>query len=313
MKNFKYIIWVIFFILLIIVVFNMKEAKSKSFFLLPDTIECWKVVGKDQIYNDKNLYDYINGGAELYLSYGFKKVINRTYSMPGQPDIVVDLFDMGTSQNAFGVFSHTRETVDKTFGQGSQYTEGLLLFWKDHYFVSIMASPHTVESKKAVFSLAREIEAAISKEGPLPEILSLLPHQSLVRESIRYFHHHIWLNSHYFVADQNILHINEKTDALLAKYGEQKKRYILLLVKYQKDKDAGLAYDDFVKYYLPELYKERVVKIEDGTWTACQLTGNFLIIVFNAYTKDEALYLIEAVQKNLLAKVKTVSIKEKSQ
>ena len=103
-----------------------------------------------------NLYDYINGGAELYLSYGFNKVINRTYLRPEQPDIVVDLFDMGTSQNAYGVFSHSMETVDAAYGQGSQYSEGLLLFWKDRYYVSIMSYPETTESKKALLALGQK-------------------------------------------------------------------------------------------------------------------------------------------------------------
>jgi len=279
----------------------MKRVNSDLAILLPATVEGWKVIVKDQIYNSNTLYDYINGGAELYLSYGFKEVINRTYSKSGQPDIAVDLFDMKTSENAFGVFSHSREVVDNTFGQGSQYTEGLLLFWKDHYFVSILASPETDESKSAIFNLARKIEKSIKKEGPLPEILSLLPQKSLLRESIRYFRHYAWLNSYYFVADRNILHIDEKTDALLAKYGELGKRYILLLVEYKKNKDAVRAYNDFVKFYLPELSKRRAVQIEDGSWTAGQLSENLLIIVFNAPQKDKAINLIEAVQKNALS------------
>jgi len=275
----------------------MGKVKTDFALLLPDTIQGWKVAAKDQIYNRNNLYDYIDGGAELYLSYGFQNVVNRTYVKSGQPDMVVDVFDMGDSQNAYGVFSHAREEEDTTFGQGSQYAAGLLLFWKDRYYISILTIPETVESKKAIFELAGKIEKAIGKEGPLPEILTLLPQQSLVKESIRYFRHYVWLNSYYFVADQNILHINEKTKALLAKYGEKKKRYLLLLVKYSSDKDAKHAYDDFAKYYLPELSQETVVKIEDGTWTACRLEKNLLIIVLNAPVKDKALHLIEAVQK----------------
>jgi len=68
-------------------------------------------------------------------------------------------------------------------------------------------------------------------------------------------------------------------------------------VKYSSDKDAKHAYDDFAKYYLPELSKEPAVKIEDGTWTACRLIQDLLIIVFNAPVKDNALRLIEAVKK----------------
>ena len=275
----------------------MGKVKTDFALLLPDTVQGWKVTAKDQIYNRDNLYDYIDGGAELYLTYGFKKVINRIYVKSGQPDMVVDIFDMGNSQNAYGVFSHAREEEDTTFGQGSQYAAGLLLFWKDRYYISVLTFPETVKSKKAIFDLARKIETSITKEGPLPGILTLLPQQALVKESIRYFHHYAWLNSYYFVADRNILHIDEDTEALLAKYGEKKKRYLLLLVKYENDKDARYAYDDFAKYYLPELSKEPVVKIEDGTWTACRLEKKLLIIVFNAPVKDKALHLIEEVQK----------------
>lgn len=311
MNILKYIMSVFFLVVVLVGAFSMGKGKLGLAWLLPDAIKGWKVVAKDKIYDRDNLYNYIDGGAELYLSYGFKNVINRTYAKPGQPDVVVDLFDMGTSQNAYGVFSHARETVDGTFGQGSQYAEGLLLFWKDLYYISIFFSPETVESKRAVFDIARKIEMAITKEGLLPEILILLPQQSLVRESIRYFRHYVWLNSHYFVADRNILHINKSTDALLAKYGGGKKRYLLLLVKYKNDKDARHAYNDFVKYYLPELSKERVVQIEDGTWTACQLAGDLLIVVFNAPLEDKALHLIEGVQKNVHSEKNPLSIKEK--
>jgi len=266
---------------------------------VPDALEGWQVSAKDHTYNRDTLYEYIDGGAELYLSYGFAHVINRTYSKPGQPDMVVDLFDMGTSQNAYGVFSHSREAIDNTFGQGSQYAEGLLLFWKDRYYISILTFPETDESKRAIFDLAGKIESAIAKEGPLPEILKLLPAQLLIEESIRYFHHHAWLNSHYFVADKNILHINDTTDALLAKYGANKKWYLLLLLQYKNAKDAKYARSDFVKYYLPELSGRRAVQIEDGTWTACQLTRNTLIIVFNASQEDNALQLIETVQERI--------------
>ena len=212
--------------------FSMEKGLLDPALLLPEEVDGWKAPAHDGIYGRDNLYDYINGGAELYLSYGFKKVINRTYLRPEQPDIVVDLFDMGTSQNAYGVFSHSMETLDDSYGQGSQYSEGLLLFWKDRYYVSIMSYPETAESKKALLALGRKIETAIRGKGPLPDILTLLPQAFLIRESVRYFRHYAWLNSHYFIADSNILNINESTEAVLAKYRDGEKTFLLLLVNY---------------------------------------------------------------------------------
>lgn len=265
--------------------------------LLPDTIHGWKVAREDALYNRDTLYDYIDGGAELYLSYGFKRCINRTYVKPLQPDMVVDLFDMGTSENAFGVFSHSMETDETRFGQGSQSSEGLVLFWKGRYYVSIMSHPETPQSRKALVDLAGKIDGAVADKGPLPAILDLLPQGGLARESIRTFRHHAWLNSHYFVADQNILHIDDTTDAVLAKYGDAQNRFLLLLIEYRDVKGAHGAHDNFVKQYLPKLSQKKAVRIEDGTWTACQLQGNLLIVVFNARKEDEAANLINEVVK----------------
>ncbi len=268
---------------------------------LPENVAGW-TKGEETVYTRETIYTYIDGGAELYLSYGFSSVLSRAYTRDGAPDIIVDVFDMTASKNAFGVFSHSRETIDDAFGQGSQYTKGLLLFWKDKYYVSILASPETEESKAAVFELARRIDEAIPAEGPLPGILDLLPTEALVEESIRYFHHHVWLNSHYFVADENILHIDDKTETVLAKYKTGNTRWFLLVVEYPGEPEAVVARSDFVKEYLPEMNQEPVVRIEDSTWTGCRLIGGVLAVVFNAPTKERAMGLLAKVEEKVTSK-----------
>ena len=275
----------------------MSQAQPQLHTLLPDGIHLWNASGHDKTYDRDDLFDYINGGAELYLSYSFQRLTSRTYSSTGQPDIIVDIFDMGASQNAFGVFSQSRETVDDTFGQGSQYTEGLLLFWKDRYYISILSSPETEASKRACMALAQHIDDAIHATGPLPGIIALLPEDSLAEESIRFFQHYIWLNSHYFIADENILNIDESTNAVLAKYGDSKQPSILLLVEYANVDDARAGHDGFVKYYVPDKAQKTVVQIEDETWVGCERHDRLLTIVLAAPTQDAARTLMDAVRK----------------
>jgi hypothetical protein len=275
----------------------MANAASELSSLLPSEVEGWKTAGKDGIYNRSSLFDYIDGGAELYLSYGFKEVINRRYKNEGRPDIVVDIFDMTTASNSFGVFSQSMESVDASFGQGSQLSKGLIIFWKGQYYISMMAHPETDESRKALQTLASKIDRAMAKEGSLPSIIKLLPEEALVRESIRYFRHHAWLNAHYFIADHNLLHINDTTEALLAKYREGDNRAVLLLVEYPIAQSAQEAYRDFVKSYLPNVSGQMPVQIEDGTWTDCRLAGNLFMAVFNAPQAGDATHLLDAVEK----------------
>ncbi|MFC2088802.1 DUF6599 family protein, partial [Calditrichota bacterium] len=248
-------------------------------------------------YNQETLYEYIDGGAELYISYGFKEVLSRKYIKSGQPDILVEIFDMDSSVNAYGIFSHSREEIDTTFGQGSQYTSGLMLFWKDKFYISILASPENKYSKQAIFDLAKIIDATITSTGPIPDIVNLLPQKNLVLESIRYFRHYIWLNSHYYIADQNILNIDNQTNAVLAKYLKDKKQCILLLVNYPDQKKVTKAFENFKQNYLPELSINPVVQIEDGTWTGCKINRNLISIVFNAAEKNWAMELLDSLKK----------------
>jgi hypothetical protein len=275
----------------------MPDAQSELSTLLPDTVRGWQTTAADRIHSPENLFDYIDGGAELYLSYAFERLTSRTYSQAGQPDVIVDLFDMGSSANAFGVFSHSAETADDTFGQGSESSEGLLVFWKDHYYVSILASPETAEAKEAVTELARYIDHAIPSTGPLPKILSLLPVESLQKRSVRYFHHYMWLNSHYFIADENILHIDDTTEVVLAKYGDREERSILLLVQYESAADARGGYESFLKHYLPDLADKAIIQIEDDTWAGCRLDGRLLTVVLAAPTEQTAHGLLAAARE----------------
>ena len=127
---------------------------SPDFFnRLPAAIGDYKKAGKPAVYTAKDLSGYIDGGAELYISYNFQNALSIKYSKDADNEITVDIFDMASSYDAFGVFAHTRETIDARVGQGSEYASGLLTFWKDRYYVSILAYPETAEKQKIVFAL----------------------------------------------------------------------------------------------------------------------------------------------------------------
>ncbi|MEE4310375.1 MAG: DUF6599 family protein [candidate division KSB1 bacterium] len=267
--------------------------KKEEGIVLPDAILGWTASGEEVSYGRENLYEYINGGAELYLSYGFNSLTSRTYHKENQPDIVVDVFDMGAPRSAYGVFTFSREEVDDRFGQGSQYTQGLLLFWKGQYYVSILASPETDASREAVFSLADRICASIAREGAVPDVVHLLPREGLRESSVRYFHHHVWLNYHYYISDENILNIDRNTDAVLARYDFNNDTQLYLLLRYKDEESARTAYHRFTGAYLPELKDQPVVRIEDSSWTGCALDGNIIRAVFKASSRENANKLLE--------------------
>ncbi|MBW2305996.1 MAG: hypothetical protein JRG73_03590 [Deltaproteobacteria bacterium] len=263
---------------------------------IPREINGWVAHDEVQTYDRKTLFAYIDGGAELYLAYRFRKAYVHTYTKAGKPDIIMNIYDMGTSADAYGVFTSEREGDDIGIGQESGYESGLLRFFKGRFFVSVMAHEETPQSEKAVFALARAIANAIQSTGDKPELLLSLPRKGLTETSIRYFYNHTILNHHYYIADENILLLDLHTEAVLAKYSAEKGELYLLLVRYPSAQRAKKAFTSFVHAYMPDAVQGSV-QTENGKWTAAVLHDKILAVVFDAPTKGGAHSLLENVRK----------------
>ena len=274
----------------------MKPAKTNIFDELPDSLSGWNSESVILLNDKAKLYDYIDGGAELYISYGFKSAVSRKYIKQGQPEVIVEIFDMNTSENAFGVFSNSRYEEGYSYGQGSQYVEGALFFWKGKYYVSVMAAEETDESKELIYELGRIISEKITETGKKPDIIKLLPPDGLDKSGILYFHHYIWVNSYYFVADEDFLLIGEKTDAVLAKYGSPESRSYVLIIQYDDKETAQKAYGNFIKEYFPEGEFKDISQLEDQKWMSAKLTGNTFYAVFNGMTEEYVSGLISDIE-----------------
>ena len=73
--------------------------------VLPDKVDRWNRVEPPETYSPQTLSNYIDGGAELYISYNFKGSLDVKYRDAAENEIAVDIFDMGSSFDAFGVFA----------------------------------------------------------------------------------------------------------------------------------------------------------------------------------------------------------------
>ena len=137
--------WIIF----IVAVFNMmmipqtaegvEEVKTSPGISWPSASEGWKWDGKDEVYESRAIFNYIDGAGELYLAYNFKNLIVRQFEKTGFPHITAELYDMGSANDAYGIFSFERQDEDAGIGQGSEFGGGLLRFWKGKFFVSVYA------------------------------------------------------------------------------------------------------------------------------------------------------------------------------
>ncbi len=249
---------------------------------LPAQVGGWKKPPKPVVYDRDTLFDYIDGGAELYLAFGFQRATTFEYTAGKDDDIKVDIFDMGSPRGAFGVFAHGRESVAAEVGQGSEYGGGLLTFWKHRWFVSVLGYPETEAKRKAIYRIARTIAALIPENGSPPAIVGALPRPGLVEPSVRTFYHHLLQNDYATFSHDNPLGIGEKTDAVLARYVRADERHVLLMVDYPAQADAIKAQRSFTRSVLGGAVSAR----KGDRWAGLRRSGKRIIIVLDAPSRQ---------------------------
>jgi hypothetical protein len=299
-------IWIFFVIMVWIfmvaeIAKGEEKGKMNQEVSLPTEAAGWKRDGKETKYDSRTLFKYIDGAAELYLAYGFQNLTVRRFDKSNQPSIIIELYEMGSSEDAYGVFSFEHQDEAVGIGQGSEFGGGLLRFWKGKYFVSIYAEGEGAELQSGILKMGRAAANSIPVTGPEPKLIGFIPGKNLglVDKSIRYLKSHVLLNQRFFIAHQNILNLSRKTEAVLAQYLQDKQKTQLLLIRYPNLKEAEDAYQSFMKAYLPDARGMDRSKTEDRKWTFARQRNEFVLIVLGAPAEADAEVLLKATEEKL--------------
>jgi hypothetical protein len=251
--------------------------------LIPAAIGSWKASGEDRVYDRQSLYDYMDGGAEVYLAFDFRQVWARKYGGPDDGEMSLDIYDMGSSAEAFGIFSCDRSDPPAAIGQESTFAYGLLRFHQGRFFVTVTCSDESDASGRTVLELGLAVAAVLGPPGPPPDLLTLLPAASLAADKTSYFHAPVSLGNRYFVAADNILRLDRSTDCALAEYATSSaKPAVLLLVRYPGPEAAETARSSFLAAYLPAAGPDGTARTEDKGWVSCARHDAYVAVVFNA-------------------------------
>ncbi|MEG3640818.1 DUF6599 family protein [Magnetococcus sp. PR-3] len=119
-------------------------------------------LGEVRHYNEANLYEYINGHAEAYISAGFERLQVVEFAAKGveQPQMVVDLYHMGSAIQAFGILQDEvgEQTRSVTVGEMGYASDNQLLFIRGPYFIKVNRFERSVDLLQASTLLANALE-----------------------------------------------------------------------------------------------------------------------------------------------------------
>jgi hypothetical protein len=178
--------------------------------LLPENKSCgdWLAVGQTEHYQSDELYFLINGGADLYLEYGFKEVVAQSYQNNANERISVEIYDMGSSEAAFGIFSLSKSPQGETatLGDFSVKTSNSLLFTTGSYLVLMRSATTSASLSEGFCLLAESIIKKNPAKGTRP---ALIDHLKLKADEVRYVRGPIGLSSVYYFDASDIFQVEE--------------------------------------------------------------------------------------------------------
>lgn len=155
----------------------------------------WVRVKKPTTYTPETLYkDRIllsEDDRDIYFNYGFERKTEVEYQSSkfgSVPYILLEIFDMGTPENAFGIFSVYSYPQPKFEWVGCKaiVSGKYLWFWKGKYFIQIEGYAIATGIRKAMVALAETVANQIQDPPQNIPFLEVLPNQ-YIRGSEKFF------------------------------------------------------------------------------------------------------------------------------
>ena len=244
----------------------------------PEPPTGWSKTAYSVHFTAEDLHEYLNGGAAKYLAYGILALYVQEYERLSDGYLaVVELYILDSPKNAFGVYScDSGGSHPPGLGEGASFEGGLLQFWSGRGYVRIYPREPSTGKADAILELGtamskapafETIEPTRRETGPqkpegrdkkaekagsrLPKIVTSMPVEGMIEDSLCFFHKQVSLNSIYYLSERNILQLSEKTDAVSAEYespsGEVAR---VIAVCYPEAAQAAKAYDEFCALYM---------------------------------------------------------------
>jgi hypothetical protein len=161
--------------------------KARLAQLLPAPSEVDAARTGEQKFYSSDLYQYTDGGADVYLDYGLVAMIHQEYKS-SSTDFTLDIYNLGTAANAFGIYA-AESSPDYHFlpiGAEGYGTNEILNFLQDEFYVKLSAFSDKEKTGPMLERFARAVSLKIGPSAGLPGFLSLFPPQNLVSHSCKY-------------------------------------------------------------------------------------------------------------------------------
>jgi len=150
-------------------------------------VDGWKPAGQPQVFSPDTLYDYINGGSDLYLKYDFEELQVVEYRKDAM-SVSVEVYRHRDADHAFGIYSQERVPSAAFLPLGAQgyYENAACNFIQGGYYVKLSSDHTGADDREILLAFARRISQALPAQSALPAALSAFPPDGKRRNSEKF-------------------------------------------------------------------------------------------------------------------------------
>ncbi len=206
----------------------------------------WTPKGTPKRLKGDQIYDYMDGAGEIPLACGYQELVVADYIGKSGGDITIELYDMGSSTNAFGLYSMKRLPGGRVVDMGSKtapvqaqagYRE--LLCHKGRYTILLFGDDSGKVKDSDLMAMGTILTDSVNEEGPLPDLLRYLPQQGYVAKSAKFFHGKAAMDIVKFVRDDVFRLKAGRQEVAVATYAAPPGK--LLVIRYGSTSEAEAA------------------------------------------------------------------------
>ncbi len=150
----------------------------------------WSIVEGPAAYDADSLFEYLNGGAPLYLKYGFQALTQTRYQLGDDPfaSVTLDIYEMDSNLGAFGVYRSILppEADAQDWGVEGYRSGTIACAWRGSIYVHGEADDTRPELVDVLEMLVSSTIEDVDGLKALPADLDVLPRGGLIRGSERY-------------------------------------------------------------------------------------------------------------------------------
>ena len=156
---------------------------ARMTFPVPDG---WSVQPDTAVYGPENLWEYIDGAADLFVLYGFEELQSATYRTPAGDEVRVEVYRHATAADAYGMYSQERAPENAAVDAGTEgcADAGMLNIVFGRWYLKVSAPPSV--GQDTVMQLARAFDRLFGSPRGLPPEFSVLPADGRVPRSEQY-------------------------------------------------------------------------------------------------------------------------------